>query len=66
MGEILTYKEVLPRTLNTKQDGIIYLQDLKTMITELQGKLPYSEIINDLDLCKSKINGALYKLKFLS
>ena len=65
-GEILTYKEVLPRTLNTKQDGIIYLQDLKTMITELQGKLPYSEIINDLDLCKSKINGALYKLKFLS
>ena len=22
-GEILTYKEVLPRTLNTKQDGII-------------------------------------------
>jgi DNA-binding ferritin-like protein len=65
-GEILTYKEVLPRTLNTKQDGITYLQDLKTMITELQGKLPYSEIINDLDLCKSKINGALYKLKFLS
>ena len=65
-GEILTYKEVLPRVLNTKQDGITYLQDLKTMITELQGKLPYSEIINDLDLCKSKINGALYKLKFLS
>lgn len=65
-GEILTYKEVLPRTLNTKQEGITYLQDLKTMVTALQGKLPYSEIINDLDLCKSKINGALYKLKFLS
>ena len=64
--EILTYKEVLPRTLNTKQEGITYLQDLKTMVTELQSKLPYSEIINDLDLCKSKINGALYKLKFLS
>lgn len=65
-GEILTYKEVLPRVLNTKQDGITYLQDLKTIVTELQSKLPYSEIINDLDLCKSKINGALYKLKFLS
>lgn len=65
-GEILTYKEVVPKTLNTKQEGISYLESIKEMVTELQGKLPYSEIINDLDVCKSKINGALYKLKFLS
>lgn len=65
-GEILQYKESLPRTLVTKQDGIVYLEEIKTMVTNLQSKLPYSEIINDLDVCKSKINGALYKLKFLS
>ena len=29
-------------------------------------KLPFSEIVNDLDMVKSKINSAKYKLEFLS
>ena len=65
-GEILKYVEVSPKVLNTKEDALMYAKELKDMITELQSKLPYSEIINDLDVTKSGLNSLLYKLKFLS
>lgn len=63
--KILTCKDVAPRTLDTVSDGIDYLRDLYGMITKLQGKLPYSEIVNNLDLVKDSINSTKYKLLFL-
>lgn len=64
--ELLNYSEVLPKILNTKEDGLQYAKDLKTKVTNIQSKLPYSEIINILDNTKSDLNSLLYKLKFLS
>ena len=63
--KILSYKEVSPRTLDTVADGISYLRDMYGMINKLQGMLPYSEIVNNLDLVKDSINSAKYKLLFL-
>ncbi len=63
--KILSYKEVSPRSLDTVADGISYLRDMYGMINKLQGMLPYSEIVNNLDLVKDSINSAKYKLLFL-
>jgi hypothetical protein len=63
--KILTLKDVAPRTLDTVADGVAYLRDLYAMITKLQGQLPYSEIVNNLDLVKDSINSTKYKLLFL-
>jgi len=63
--KILSYSEVAPRTLDTVADGVNYLRDIYAMINKLQGKLPYSEIVNNLDLVKDAINSAKYKLLFL-
>ena len=63
--KILSYTEVAPRTLDTVADGISYLRDIYAMVNKLQGMLPYSEIVNNLDLVKDSINSAKYKLKFL-
>jgi len=62
---LLTYSESSPRTLNTVEDGLAYIRDLISMVSNLQSKLPYSEIINELDASKSSLNSAKYKLKFL-
>ena len=35
-------------------------------VSELQSEMPYSEIVNNLDLVKDSINKAKYKLIFLS
>ena len=63
--KILSYKEVAPRTLDTVEDGVNYLRDIYAMVNKLQGMLPYSEIVNNLDLVKDSINSAKYKLLFL-
>ena len=63
--KILSYTEVAPRTLDTVADGISYLRDIYAMVNKLQGMLPYSEIVNNLDLVKDSINSAKYKLLFL-
>jgi len=62
---LLTYSESSPRTLNTVEDGLAYIRDLISMVSNLQSKMPYSEIINELDASKSSLNSAKYKLKFL-
>lgn len=64
-GEIINCKETLAKELNSVKDAIMYLKELKKEINLLQNKLPYSEIINDLDVAKSAINKTLYKLTFL-
>lgn len=63
--KILTCKDVAPRTLDTVADGVNYLRDIYAMVTKLQGKMPYSEIVNNLDLIKDSINSTKYKLLFL-
>jgi hypothetical protein len=63
--KILACKDMAPRTLDTVADGVAYLRDMYAMITKLQGQLPYSEIVNNLDLVKDAINSTKYKLLFL-
>lgn len=63
--KIISYSEVTPRTLDTVADGVNYLRDIYAMINKLQGMLPYSEIVNNLDLVKDSINSTKYKLLFL-
>lgn len=64
--KILTIPDCCPRTLNSKEEGLQYIRDLKTMVMKLQGVMPHSEIVNDLDLIKSTLNSIKYKLLFLS
>jgi hypothetical protein len=63
--KILVCKDVACRTLDTVADGVAYLRDIYAMINKLQGMLPYSEIVNNLDLVKDSINSTKYKLLFL-
>jgi hypothetical protein len=63
--KILECKDVAYRTLDTVADGVAYLRDIYAMINKLQGMLPYSEIVNNLDLVKDAINSTKYKLLFL-
>jgi hypothetical protein len=62
---ILKYNEVAPKIMNTVEDGLSYIRMLIDMVSGLQDKMPYSEIINELDTVKSTLNSAKYKLKFL-
>ena len=63
--KLLAYKEVAPRTLNSVAEAIDYLREISEMVNGLQAKMPYSEIVNDLDTIKSTINSGKYKLIFL-
>ena len=63
--KLLTYSEVAPKTLNTVEDALSYVREMTAMVTNLQAKMPYSEIVNDLDMVKSTLNSAKYKLLFL-
>ncbi len=63
--KLLAYAEAAPRKLDTVADGIDYLKDMCDMVCKLQDKMPYSEIVNDLDTIKSTMNSAKYKLLFL-
>ena len=63
--KILTYTDMPIRTLDTVADGVAYLRDIYNSINKLQGMLPYSEIVNNLDLVKDSINSTKYKLLFL-
>ena len=63
--KLLAYVEAAPRKLDTVADAIDYLKDMCDMVCKLQDKMPYSEIVNDLDTIKSTMNSAKYKLLFL-
>lgn len=62
---ILKYSDLAPRVLNTVDEGLGYIRDITEMVSGLQAKMPYSEIVNDLDTIKSTLNSAKYKLLFL-
>ena len=63
---ILNYPEKAPVSLSGVEGGIEYLRDLTEEVNNLQSVMPYSEIVNNLDLVKDSINTAKYKLIFLS
>lgn len=63
--KLLQYNEVAPRILNTVEEGLMYIKELTAQVTMLQSVMPFSEIVNDLDLVKSTLNSAKYKLIFL-
>ena len=63
--KLLTYSESAPRTLNSVDDALAYIREMTSMVNGLQDKMPYSELVNDLDTVKSTLNSAKYKLKFL-
>ena len=63
--KLLTYSESAPRTLTSVEDGLDYIREITDMVSSLQAKMPYSELVNDLDTVKSTLNSAKYKLKFL-
>ena len=63
--KLLKYTDMPIRTLDTTADAVAYLRDLYNSINKLQGMMPYSEIVNNLDLVKDSINSAKYKLLFL-
>jgi len=63
--KLLSYKDMPIRTLDNTSDAVAYLRDMYNSISKLQGMLPYSEIVNNLDLVKDSINSAKYKLLFL-
>lgn len=63
--KLLNYTDMPIRTLDTVADGVAYLRDLYNTINKLQGMMPYSEIVNNLDLVKDAINSTKYKLLFL-
>ena len=63
--KLLSYAEAAPRKLDTVADAIDYIKDMCDMVCKLQDKMPYSEIVNDLDTIKSTMNSAKYKLLFL-
>ncbi len=63
--KLLTYKDMPIRTLDSVSDAVNYLRDMYNMVNKLQGMMPYSEIVNNLDLVKDSINSTKYKLLFL-
>jgi DNA-binding ferritin-like protein len=63
--KLLTYTDMPIRTLDTVADAVGYLRDMYNSINKLQGMMPYSEIVNNLDLVKDAINSTKYKLLFL-
>ena len=63
--KLLNYTNMPIRTLDTTADAVAYLRDLYNIVNKLQGMMPYSEIVNNLDLVKDAINSTKYKLLFL-
>ena len=63
--KLLSYTDASPRSLGSVADAVDYLNEMKKMVDGLQAKMPYSEIVNDLDTVKSTLNSAKYKLIFL-
>jgi len=64
-GKLINCIEVPYKKLNTIEETISYLKEIKNCCTEIQKNISFSEIVNTIDELKSKINLTLYKLIFL-
>lgn len=62
---LLEYPQTECRKLETIDDALEYLRELYTRISVMQEVMPYSEIVNNIDLIKDAINKVKYKLIFL-
>jgi len=63
---LLTLPDHTPIVVNTKQEALALVRDLKNCVDKTQAVMPYSEIVNDMDNIKSTLNTLKYKLLFLS
>ena len=63
--KLLSYSDEAPKVLGSVENGLDYLRTLVDMVSDLQSKMPYSELVNELDNVKSTLNSAKYKLLFL-
>jgi len=63
---LLKYEGQGPAILESVDDAIEYLRQMKTQVDELQAVMPHTEIVNVLDTVKDAINSAKYKLIFLA
>lgn len=63
--KLLDFPSVEVAPINTPDEAINYLRELHYKITLVQETCKYSEIINELDVIKSCIDSAKYKLIFL-
>jgi DNA-binding ferritin-like protein len=63
--KLLECSDMIPRKVESVDEAITYIRDLTTMVNNLQSKMPYSEIVNELDTVKDTFNSAKYKLLFL-
>lgn len=63
--KLLDYPEINVKPIKTVNEAISYMRELYNKIHKIQKDCMYSEIINELDLIKSCINKAKYKLIFL-
>lgn len=63
--KLMTLPDSTPETLNTVEDGLRLLREMTECVNKAQLLVPYSEINSDLDLVKTTINAAKYKLLFL-
>jgi len=63
--KLLSYTEASPAILNSVDDAIKYIREIYSMVSSLQSKMPYSEIVNALDIVKDSLNSTKYKLLFL-
>jgi len=63
--KLLDCTDSAPRSLKTIEEAVSYLRELSSKINNLQSVMPYTEIVNNLDVIKDTINTAKYKLIFL-
>ena len=63
--KLLGGEDMAPKSINSVGEALTYMREMAKTITDLQAKMPYSEIINDLDTIKSTLNSIKYKLLFL-
>ena len=64
--KLLDYPTAPVYKCGSVQEALSHLKDLYNEIVELQGMMPFSEIVNQLDEMKSLISSTKYKLMFLS
>jgi DNA-binding ferritin-like protein len=62
---ILNYPLSQSLNFQTVEEAISYIRMKYDYLTEIQNVMPYSEIVNDIDMIKTLFNATKYKLLFL-
>ena len=62
---LLNIPDHTPITVNSKEEALALVRDVKNCVDKCQATMPYSEIVNDMDMIKSTLNTLKYKLLFL-